>query len=107
MYKPEYNRRHYNNNKEYYRQKRLKRTREIKTLLNNIKASGCKLCPEKEPVALDFHHFKNRDKKEFNPSEIAVRGWSKDRILKYLEDCMVLCANCHRKVTAGLISMPS
>ncbi len=63
-----------------------------------LESYGCQLCPEKDSVALDFHHFET---KEFGISEAVYSLLSFDRILAEVCKCVVLCSNCHRKVHAG------
>lgn len=41
----------------------------------------------------DFHH-KDPNKKDKNYK--SIRGWSWNRIIKEIDDCKLLCANCHR-----------
>ena len=57
----------------------------------------CSFCPEDESVTIDLHHL-DKDEKDFSISQIAGRGWSWERLLKEIEKCVPLCANCHRKV---------
>ena len=61
------------------------------------------------PAALEFHH-PDKSKKEFAISVDGIyRSWEK--IQKELENCVMLCANCHAEVHAGVrvlnISLPS
>ena len=92
-----YQREHYKNNKEYYHQRNIKRRKELKQLLFDIKRkSKCNVCRENHPACLDFHH-KNPDKKKISISLIPSRFWSDERTLKEIEKCVILCANCHRK----------
>lgn len=63
----------------------------------------CAVCHESEQCCLDFHHIDKSDK-EFNIAE--KRGsLSKKAIEKEINKCVVLCANCHRKLHAGLITL--
>jgi len=55
----------------------------------------CK-CGENYSACLEFHH--NIKSKEINISDAISRGWSMERIMKEIEKCIVLCANCHRKL---------
>lgn len=59
-------------------------------------SKGCAHCGEKHPAVLELHHLDPKIK-DFNPSD--ARG----RKLFYEEadKCIVLCANCHRKVHYG------
>ena len=76
-----------------YNSKLLKRYKEF---------CGCSLCDEKESVALDLHHL-DSSSKDMNPSS-AVH-YSLQRLREEIRKCIVLCANCHRKVHAGIISV--
>lgn len=66
------------------------------------KSSGCELCTEKEIVCLDLHH-RDPSQKDFGIAN--NRNLPEVRILAELDKCAVLCANCHRKVHAGLITL--
>lgn len=59
------------------------------------KTLKCSRCPENHPSCLDFHHI-NPQEKEFSISQKAWR-YSKERIMKEISKCIILCANCHRK----------
>ena len=64
--------------------------------INTIKAArGCAYCSENDPLCLDFHH--NSEGKDLKISS-AVDRWGKKRILNEIKKCVVLCANCHRKL---------
>ena len=74
--------------------------RRTKDRLTEYKASRkCTLCPENEPVCLEFHHIDPRTK-DGSPTNLARdKGWGFDKIIAYLErTCIILCSNCHRKV---------
>lgn len=50
---------------------------------------------------LEFHHLDKR-KKEFGLSlKGLTRSW--DKIEKELDKCLLVCANCHREIHAGLL----
>jgi ribosomal protein L44E len=52
------------------------------------------------PAALEFHH-PDASKKEFAISDDGIyRTWQK--VQKELENCVMLCANCHAEVHAGV-----
>jgi len=97
-------------NKQYYQKNRIKeimrvrrRKEEIAKWFSEYKSKLiCEICGEKEPICLEFHH-KDGENKDFNLGDVKSRGWGKERIKKELEKCRVLCANCHRKIHAGLI----
>lgn len=77
-------------------QARKKRALDILEKVREIKKSiGCQKCGENDPICLDFHHLND---KEFEIG-ISVNGHvSLARIEKEIAKCIVLCANCHRKL---------
>ena len=69
-----------------------------------IKDHKCTMCPEDENACLDYHHI-DPSTKEGNVGSLCKS--SKDRTIKELKKCVPLCANCHRKLHAGLIELPT
>ena len=70
--------------------------KEIKSWMAEYKTSlSCSECGFSHPAALDFHHT-NPAEKEADPGAMTALGWAKSRIMKELDKCIVLCANCHR-----------
>lgn len=61
---------------------------------------GCRLCIEREPCCLDFHHVLPKARNLGQCLEQVTR------FERELVKCVVLCANCHRKVHAGLLTVP-
>ena len=91
----------YKVNKDYYLQKAKEQKERIDSFVKEYKASlKCSVCPEDDPCCLDFHHL-NPEEKEISISNAINSGWSKDRILKEINKCIILCSNCHRKLHAG------
>lgn len=70
---------------------------EIKQWVDDVRRQGKCQCGESHPGCLDFHHTDPLSK-EISISKMAEQGWGRDRILKELEKCQVLCSNCHRKL---------
>jgi hypothetical protein len=67
---------------------------QYKKKLAQIKEkSGCADCGNKNPIVLDFDHLKD---KKYNISRMIHDGFSWKAILKEIEKCEVVCANCHR-----------
>lgn len=64
---------------------------------------SCISCGEDDDACLDLHHT-NHKEKETHVSD-AVYKWSWNRVLKEIEKCVVVCANCHRKIHAGKIKL--
>jgi hypothetical protein len=56
---------------------------------------GCEKCGETNPIVLQFHH-RAGEEKLFNVGDSSTKERKWDILLKELEKCDVLCANCHR-----------
>lgn len=66
--------------------------------------SCCRLCGyDKCTRALEWHHI-DPNQKEVEPKKVFSRSW--ERIQEELDKCVLLCANCHREVHAGLVEIP-
>jgi hypothetical protein len=72
------------------------RRQELTQWYNDLKSTGCSICGEKHPAALDFHHI-NKEEKEYNIYDMIGSNRSKAAILAEIKKCKILCANCHRK----------
>lgn len=93
----------YQNNREEQVKAGMKRRDEYKQILreyvwNYLSTHPCKECGETDPAALEFHHVRGEKVKEV--SNILKNGASLTTLLTEIEKCDVLCANCHRKLTA-------
>ncbi len=64
----------------------------------NVKTAGggCKICKEDRLVCLDYHHLDEVNKVDTVSN--MFRKYGKGRILKEIDKCILLCANCHRDV---------
>jgi hypothetical protein len=95
-----YSKQHYQSNKQEYidRSKRdaKKVYSKLRELIHSLKLV-CSRCDETHPAALDFHHT-DPTQKDF---EISSCG-SRKRVLAEINKCIVLCANCHRKLHYNL-----
>lgn len=102
-YQSRYIKKHYQENKEYYKDKARLRKEELlpkrKAIISRYKTmKGCIDCGyNQHPEALDFDHL--RDKK-FNISQAVNAMTSWPRIKAEVAKCEVRCANCHRVITA-------
>lgn len=65
---------------------------------NDFKSTlKCKNCGENHAACLEFHH-RVPGEKELKISHYSKSGWfSRQKLLREIEKCDVLCANCHRK----------
>ncbi len=71
---------------------------QLKAWLDELRASHvCEACGEKTPECLQFHHV-DPSEKDLEISKVIGHGWSKERILREIAKCRVLCANCHLKL---------
>jgi len=85
----------------------LKRRARRRERLNERAAdAGCSGCGESDPRCLDFHHREPAEKAR-SISELVTRGASTERLEAELENCVVLCANCHRERHADDVSWPA
>lgn len=58
-------------------------------------AGGCRRCPEDDPSCLVFHH--SGDEKRDTIANLVSDGYPKAEIRAEIENCELLCANCHRR----------
>jgi len=79
------------------KRERIKKLREEFKLLLGGKCCRCNY--NKCLFALEFHH--SLGKKEGHLSHM-IKNLSKQKVLKELKKCILLCANCHRELHKGL-----
>jgi 5-methylcytosine-specific restriction endonuclease McrA len=92
---------------QYYAANRLVKQEKIRnrirlhTLrLNYIKTkAGCTRCNERDPMVLEFNH-KVPLTKLFNIGRTKGKSKSWNTIMEEVLKCEILCANCHKRVTA-------
>lgn len=90
-----YIRKHYKDNIEKYKEKARLNVFKAKSWLKEFKKGlKCERCGENHIACLDFHHV-DKNTKEGAVSQLANSGLNK--LLKEIDKCIVLCANCHRK----------
>lgn len=87
------------------RKRRADKRRETKARIDALKTE-CYCCGEKELCCLDFHHVDSKQK-EFSISEAISHEWSWSKVLREIRKCVVVCANCHRKIHFGVICLRS
>lgn len=101
----------YKKNPEPYKRRaavsRRNMAKKNKELANKIKQdSGCVSCGENTLCVLDFHHLHGNSKgREGGMPVSRAANVSIRKFRAELAKCVVLCANCHRKVHAGLITL--
>jgi predicted HNH restriction endonuclease len=78
----------------------LKRGQEKRKFAIDMLGGCCKLCGYNFYYgSIDIHHV---DPSLKDSKFTQMRGWSKERILKEIKNCVALCRNCHGEVHAGL-----
>jgi hypothetical protein len=60
-----------------------------------LKGHPCADCGEADPVVLDFHHVRGVKSEEVR--ELSHQGRSVSAIWREIQECEVVCANCHRR----------
>ena len=95
----------YADRREYMIEAVAKRRRKIKAMAVNYKGGKCVICGYSKCIeALDFHHI-NPKTKEFGLGLGGLtRSW--DRVRKEADKCVLICANCHREIHAGITQLP-
>jgi hypothetical protein len=96
-----YKREHYLANRERYiaaatRRKETLIAERVRFLVEFLRERPCIDCGESDPVVLEFDHLAD---KEFAISA-GLRGRKWEDVLREIDKCEVVCANCHRRRTA-------
>lgn len=88
-------------------QKRKSKSRRTNlSMLKELGGSKCQICGYNRCMnALEFHH-KDMSTKLESVSEL-LRLSSIDNAKEEIKKCILLCANCHREVHAGIAFIPS
>lgn len=87
---------------KFYAQNKASRDARINKYREYKASRGCHFCNEKEPVCLEMHHL-DPSTKEVDPSTAVNQSW--EWFEREAEKCIVVCANCHRKVHAGILTL--
>lgn len=92
--------------KPCHKDQTIERQRLFKRKSIEYKGNKCCYCGySKYQGALQFHHL-DPSKKDFSISKIKLTTWD-ERATRELDKCVLLCANCHMEVHAGVISLDS
>lgn len=98
----EYKKNYYYRNKESHYERNKKTNEKIANFIDNYKKENpCIVCGESSLECLDFHHIEDKYLEVAKLRRMGSFKQVKEEILK----CVVLCANCHRKVHAGTIKL--
>jgi hypothetical protein len=96
-----YNRQYYQRNRERLLQKQREKNRRhierVGAWLSEFKKQlSCSRCSESHPATLQFHH-RDPNEKDFSIGMYRMGKYSRERILREIAKCEVICANCHAK----------
>lgn len=84
------------------------RKRAFKAMLVNENGGGCLLCGYAKCFgALSFHHV-HKNTKDFCIADVGclMSEKSVERVRQEIKKCVLLCANCHQELHAGLVKLP-
>ncbi len=95
-----YHKKHYIDNIEIYKQRGQKRNQQvrksIRDLIDGFKDTPCQDCKIKyPPYVMDFDH-RPEEIKNFNLAKAVWGNTSRECIVKEIQKCDLVCANCHR-----------
>jgi predicted HNH restriction endonuclease len=83
-----------------------KRRKSVRLKAINHKGGKCELCGyHRCKDALEFHHLEESSKRFGVSSKGYTRSWEK--VKQELDKCILVCANCHRELHAGIAAFPS
>ncbi len=96
----------YADRREYFIMAVSRRRRRIKEKAIAYLGGKCQLCGyNKYQGGLDFHHIDPASKTFGIGANGHSRSWQ--RVQEELDKCILVCANCHREISAGLIEQSS
>lgn len=94
--------RRYHDRAEYIKRKVIERRKRLKQLSVEYKGGRCIYCGYHRCVeALEFHHQDETTKGFGLSSRGLTRAWK--IVQRELDKCILVCANCHREIHAGLL----
>lgn len=92
----------YENNKEHHVENVMGNTRNARQSARDfvyqyLLTHPCSNCGEADPAVLEFHHV---GEKGWEIGRMTAQGYGIETIAAEISQCIVLCANCHRRLTA-------
>lgn len=92
----------YADRREYLIKAVAKRRKKIRRMALEFLGGECVFCGYVRcSAALDFHHL-DESTKNFGLSQSGMtRSWKRTK--EELKKCILVCANCHREIHAGLL----
>lgn len=90
---------------EYLKKAVTERRRKLKRMLVEHKGGKCMLCGFKGHFSVfDLHHTGAQPKSFGIAARGISRSWEKTKA--EADKCVLICANCHREVHAGIKKLP-
>lgn len=81
-----------------------KRRKKLKLMAVELKGGKCQICGYHKCIsAMDFHHVNEKEKSFALGLRGLTRSWHS--IEQELRKCILVCANCHREIHAGLVDI--
>ena len=96
--------RSYSDRRQYLIKAVHARRKKVRQMAVDYKGGRCETCGYNRCIdALEFHH-NDLSKKNFGISEKGyTRSWKE--VMKELDNCILICANCHRELHAKVSSL--
>lgn len=95
----------YADRREYMIAAVAKRRKRLKEMVVEYKGGKCSICGYNGYVgAFDLHHIDGKTKEFGLSTRGLTRSWKKLRA--EADKCILVCANCHREIHAGLVQVP-
>ncbi len=96
----------YRDRAEYLKKAVAKRRRKIKEFAVVYKGGKCQVCSYNKYIgALDLHHLDPKTKAFGIGDKGYTRSWQAVR--HEADKCILVCANCHREIEAGITQLPA
>jgi hypothetical protein len=96
----------YRDRAEYLKKAVAERRRKLKAMVVEYRGGKCVLCGYKKCIsALDLHHIDESQKKFGLSVRGVTRAWEK--VKAEADKCVLVCANCHREIHAGVAFIPT
>ncbi len=94
----------YKDRAEYLKKAVAKRRKDIKLTAVKYKGGQCSICGYNRSIeVLDFHHLPEFKKKFGIAGQGLTRSW--ESMKKEVDKCILICANCHRELHAGIVQL--
>ena len=79
-----------------------KRRKRLKEMVVSYKGGKCRICGYNKCIgAFDLHHLDGKTKEFGLSTRGLTRSWVK--LKAEADKCILVCANCHREIHAGLV----